>query len=310
MHIGLNLARVGRSFLIGGVAVLTLGLTAASSQALSLTTPTTTTLSASPTAISGTQTASLSATVSPYLLLLPQSVTFTDSTNGKTIATDNASLTCLVSLKPCTFAASVAASALAAGQNTIVAKYSGDLLEATSQATAYLYKGTPTTCSEPNSGCYASAQSADGTAEGSIYTESPSSGTETITIGFGTAPLPCTTPGTGDTMAFTVTNSGGAKSIRYEVFGAAAEKAEAAHPEGHVCYESTKSFTTASGAAAAKGSNGMYYGVLPTCIGGDDEGPATNPPCLEFTNYYENEGSGYVFVDFIEVPQSDPRISN
>jgi hypothetical protein len=311
MQMDLPLARIRRALLLGGVVILALGLTAARGEAAGLST--TTVLSSSPTAISGTQTASLSATVSPWMLVLPQTVTFANSTTGKTITTVSPTLTCLVSLRPCTFAASVPASSLATGQNAIVAKYSGDLLEAPSQGTAYVYKGTVTTCSSgPESyGCFESTKSADGTAEGSIYTQSPASGQESITIAFGTAPLPCTTPGTGDTMAFTVTNAGSAKSIRYEVFGAAAEAAEAAHPNGHVCYESPNPFKTASGAAATRGSNGLYYGVLPTCEGGGDEGPATNPPCLEFSYYNSGEGEGTpVFVDYLEVPLSDPRVSN
>jgi hypothetical protein len=265
--------------------------------------------SSSPAAIAGTQSATVSATVSPLLLLLPQTVTFTDTATNAVLSSTTPSLQCVLSIKPCSFAATVAAKSLAAGQNAIVAKYSGNLLEAPSQATTYVYKGAATTCTAEEGSCYASATSADGTTEGNIYTQTPPSGQETVTIGFGTAPLACTTSGTGDTMAFTVNNSGGTKSIQYEVFGAAAEAAQAAHPGGHVCYESPSVFTTASGKPATHGSNGMYYGVLPTCEGGGDEGPATNPPCLEFAYYYNGE-TGPVFVDNIDAPASDPRVSN
>jgi hypothetical protein len=173
-------------------------------------------------------------------------------------------------------------------------------------------EGTQTSCPSTNGFCDLFASSADGSASGEIFTQTAGSGPTTIVITFETTPLPCTTPNTGDVMAWIVTNAGSFKQITYNIYGTAADNENTAHPEGdYLCYESPNQFTTASGAPAQQEPNGLYYGVLPVCVGGGD-GPASNEPCIDSTFYIpagESEGGVSQYTFNFEVPQSDPRAS-
>ena len=89
----------------------------------------------------------LTASVRPGLLVGPiGNVKFTDSTNGALLGTIKPKLMCLLRLQPCVATLTVPASALAAGDNTIVAAYSGGLFTKPSSASADVFAGTQNTC--------------------------------------------------------------------------------------------------------------------------------------------------------------------
>ncbi len=72
------------------------------------------------------------------------------------------------------------------------------------------FVGTQTQCTPGSGGgfCFAYGSSADGSTDGTVGSNDPSSGTETINISFNTQPLPCSNPNNGDTMVFNVSNAG------------------------------------------------------------------------------------------------------
>ncbi len=273
-------------------------------------------VSTSSDAISATQSATITATVSAsWRSGLRGDVRFADTTNNTVLGTARLSR-CWAWSRSCKATITVVGSALSAGENVVVATYPGGRWSDPS-GTGYLYEGTGTACAANSGACDAFAASADGSADAFVDTNSPASGTEQIVISFGTTQLPCTTPGTGDLLAFTVTNAGtGQKQIQYDALGTAADNAEAAHPNGYVCYESPTTFTTASGAPATQEPDGSFYGVLPMCTYSDSysedqgEGPALNPPCLArvaFSN--DNEGPDS-YSTYVTTTQNDPRATH
>jgi hypothetical protein len=311
--------RVNRQ--LGRIAIaisVTLAVSAAPAWARGF--PTTTTLSSSATAIGASQSAVITATVRPGVLVFPFGVVnFTDATTGAALGTARPGFTCALIFKPCQVGITVPGSSLGPGANAIVGQYAGDRFEAPSQGTVALYQGASTQCTaalDPN-GCTATATSADGTAATSISSPTPASGTETVVIAFGTQQIACSTAGTGDLVAFTVSNAGGYKSLGYTVNGAAADAAYAAHPDGSLCYESPDSFTTASGQAATQEANGLYEGILPACTGGGEgDGtaePASNEPCLDSAVYVpadQSPSGASTFTEVFETCAEDPRASN
>ncbi len=304
-----------RLTLIAVAGAATLGLTAAPAAAGGL--PTTTTLGTSVTTIDATQSTAITATIRPGVLAGPRGVvTFTDATNATTLGTASPALGCLLRFKPCAMTITVPGTSLASGANTIVGQYAGDAVQAPSQGSVSVYEDAgPTTCTaalDP-SGCAAFAASADGTASADISSDAPASGIETVAVAFGTQELPCSTSGTGDLVAFTVTNAGGYKSIRYDVYGQAADTAQAAHPAGYLCYESAAPFTTASGQPAAQEPDGSYDGSLPFCTGGAQDVPATNEPCIDYASYVpasESESGVSDYTVEFQTDAADPRATN
>jgi hypothetical protein len=310
---GLRTTRLGAAI---ALAALALGAAASPGWAAGRI-PTHTALSTSAIAIGASQSATVTARILPGLLVGPNgAVNFTDATTDVVLDTEHPVSSCLLLFKPCLATITVPGSSLAPGPNEIVGAYSGDLVEAPSSGTVFVYLGVETVCGSKGS-CEASATSADGTAAVEISTPPPASGTEQVVISFGTQPLPCSTPGTGDTLAFTVTGAGGQKTIGYDLFGAAAQAAEAANPSGYLCFGSPTVFTTASGAPATLASDGLYYGPLPACdgtgVGSSGLGaPAPPvPPCLVGgPQYTPSTTSPAEYAQTFITTAADPRAGN
>ncbi len=301
-----------------GMGVLAVGLVmTASSQAAVL--PTSTSLTASQQVVSGLESTTLTATVNYGLLVTPAgTVTFTDETNGRQLGTATLPSLCLVIVKACSASITIQADLLDPNENTVEASYGGDTLSDPSSGTELLFRGQETDC-DTASGCdTGDIYSPDDTADVQI-TEEVSSQPESIDVAFGTTPLGCDTPGTGDTIAWTSTNDpSDGKYIYYSADGPAAVAAQDAHPitsdgGGYVCFDSASSFTTSSGSAATKESDGTYEGVLAQCtftIVGEDEVP-NNEPCVLSSYYGVNSGGpddGEPYYETqIAAPAGDPR---
>jgi hypothetical protein len=176
------------------------------------------------------------------------------------------------------------------------------------------------TCSTPF------VSSGDGSSAAQISSPGPTSGTESIDISFNTEQAPCSDPGTGDTLIFSTINAGGYKSVEFDVFGGAADKAFADHPNGQLCLGSPTPFTTASGTQAQLGPDGLYYGLLPICntvpqpgaryqraLSASSPTPPLNVPCLESASYtpaaQSPSGVSELTTDFV-VSASDPRATH
>jgi hypothetical protein len=279
------------------VALTALGATAAPSWAdHEHGLPSTTVLTSTAAAISGSQSATITATISPgYLVGPPGAVRFSDSTNGAVIGSVPVGLHCLLSSKPCQVDIDLPASVLAPGANTIVGAYNGDLVQGPSSGSVAVFQGTETTCGSGSGTCTASATSSDSSTSTTITSSAPSSGTEQVLISFASQTPPCAKSGIGDTLVFSVTDAGGTKSIQFNLSGSAADQAHAADPDsyGNLCYESPASFKTSTGQPATQGPDGLYYGKLPVCDDGDGD-VDTVPgnivvgenawPCLIYTN--------------------------
>jgi hypothetical protein len=289
-----------------------LGVTAAPGWAGTLR-PTTTVLTTSADAIDAAQSAEIIATIHPGLFALPfGTVTFTDKTNGAALGTARPASGCLYGRQACTAIISISGASLTAGANEIIGRYSGDAADAGSEGSVYVYRGTGATCAagyfDP---CGNGFSSPGGTASAYIFTFTPPSGTEVEVAAFGPEALPCTTPDTGPTLAFNVTNAGSYKTIDFTIFGTYADVSYAAHPDGYICYESPSTFTTAADVPATKEADGMYYGVLPQCFGEGEDEAASNEPC-EDGSYYNpaSPGSPSSFDQTFETAASDPRATN
>lgn len=273
----------------------------------------------------------LTATVTPGLLVTPTgTVTFTDMTNGTPLGSAPVTGPCLLSFTRCTAKKPVLASQLAPGQNAIKATYSGDVLLAGSSGTGFVYtpvkpaappdsfaQSDEVTCAALNT-CVVEDTSDDGTADLRVFSQNPSSASPmTVLLAFQTQPLGCSVAGTGDVGVYNVSDQNAIAYVTITRLDTAsqpnvAEKAQAAHPitngdgngtGGYVCWQQTKPFTTASGAAATRQADGTYQGALPQCTGGTFGITASpNAPCVDDSNY--DPGNYRVDIQ----AQGDPRM--
>ena len=172
-----------RLVLIAGTTVIAaagLGATAAPSMA-DFRVTTNTTLVASPTVVNSSGSTTVTASILPGFLVGPLgNVKFTDSTNGAPLGTIKPKLQCLLRREPCVATVTVPASALAAGNNTIVANYSGGLFTKPSSGSAQVFVGTQNTCQANSGTCSTTATSGDGSTSTMITTTSPPAGAETV----------------------------------------------------------------------------------------------------------------------------------
>jgi hypothetical protein len=292
------------------VAAAGLGATAAPSMARDFRLATTTTLVASPSAVAPSGSATLTASVRPGLLVGPiGNVKFTDSANGALLGTVKPRLECLLRLQPCVATVTAPASALAPGDNTIVAAYSGGLFTKPSSGSADVFVGTQNTCQAGSGQCTTSATSSDGSTSTTISSTAPSAGTETVQAFFDAEVLPCAKVGAGDTLVYSVTNPGGqTKTVTLVLTGAAADQEHQLDPDdfGNVCFGSPTPFETDTGGQAVQGPDGLFYGNLPLCddqdgdndnengeSGGNLVVPAGDFPCINFVNAEEDTWATY-----------------
>jgi hypothetical protein len=264
------------------IALAGLGAVAAPGMARDLRVATTTTLVASPSAIDPSGSTTLTASVRPGLLVGPiGNVTFTDTTNGAVLGTVKPKLACLLKRQPCDATITVPASALAAGDNTIVAAYSGGLFTKPSSGSADVFVGTQNTCLAGSGQCTTTTSSSDGFTSATISSPAPSAGAETVQAFFDSEKPPCTTVGAGDTLVYSVTNApdGASKTVTLTLTDAAADQE---HNQvdpgsfGNVCFGATSTFTTDSGDPATQEPDGLYYGNLPLCDDNDNDNDNNN----------------------------------
>ena len=318
------------------IAIAGLGATAAPSMA-DIRVATTTTVTASPSVVDPSGSTTLTATIRPGFLIGPLgNVKFTDSNSGAALGTVKPGLQCILRAQPCIATLTVKASVLAAGDNTIVAAYSGGIFTKPSSGSTDVFVGTEHTC--PSSGpCITSATSSDDTTSTTINSPTPSSGPpETVQTAFTTQPLPCQTVGYGDTLIYTVTNPGaGTKTVTLTLMGSAADSEhDTTDPNstGNVCFGSPTPFVTQNGTAgggtAVLGSDGLYYGNLPLCDDGDGDNDfdetgktvvaADAYPCINYmnseadtwatyTNGSSNTPSTSTYTEKFTTTASDPK---
>ncbi len=128
------------------IAIAGLGATAAPSMA-DIRLATTTTVAASPSVIGTSGSTTLTASIRPGFLIGPLgNVAFTDSNNGAALGTVKPGLQCILRAQPCIATVTVQASVLAAGDNTIVAAYSGGILTKPSSGSTDVFVGTESNC--------------------------------------------------------------------------------------------------------------------------------------------------------------------
>lgn len=332
-----HLTRAGRQLALTVtttvIAAVGLGVTAAPSVADNSPVATTTTLVASPSALDPSGSTTLTATVRTGLLGGPVgTVTFTDTTSGAALGTVNPKPDCRKRKEPCIATITVPASALAAGDNTIVAAYSGERFTQPSSGSADVFVGTTNTC-QPGSGlCTTSTTSADGSSSATITSTAPGAGTETVQAFFNTEVPPCPVVGAGDTLVYSVTNPGGdTKTVTLVLNGAAADREHQLDPHsfGNVCFGAPAPFETNTGGQATQGSDGLFYGNLPLCddkdgdndnleseAGGNVVVPAGAFPCINFVNAATDTWASYVagtestpstYTESFTTTSSDPK---
>jgi hypothetical protein len=292
------------------IAVAVLGAAAAPSMAKDFRIATNTTLVASPSVIGASGSTTLTASVRPGLLVGPiGNVKFTDTTNHALLGTVKPKLQCLLHLQPCVAAITVQASALAAGDNAIVADYSGGLFTKPSSGSASVFVGTENTCQSGSGQCTTSTTSSDGSTSATISSTAPGSGTETVQAFFDTETPSCTTVGAGDTLVYSVTNPGGeSKTITLTLTGAAADQEHQLDPFslGNVCFETTSPFTTNDGTQSTKGPDGLYFGNLPLCDDqdGDNDNDNDEPPAQAPGHHLVVGAAAFPCINFVD-PQQD-----
>jgi hypothetical protein len=324
-----NLARAGRRLALISTlaaAVVCVGPAVGSAAASGLI-PTATSVVASTDIIGPTSldTAKLTATVRFGLLITPTgTVTFkTTSLGGATTVLGTATLDspCLILLKSCTAELTVSGAALFPGENVITASYAGDVLSRPSSGTGFLYTPDDASgevhCSQFQV-CFASDRSPDGTAALAVTAGGSSNPSgETILISFGTNPISCSTPNTGDIGVFSVSDPTVPEQVRMDTYGQAAINAETAHPidsqgnGGHVCLAVPYEFITAFGTPAPLQPDGFFEGVLAPCVF-DSTGTLTNPPCYNGGSFFAG-GDGApadyrTFTLLVSGSQGDPHL--
>ncbi len=331
------LTRAGRRLVLTAatmaIAAAWLGAIAAPTMARDFRVPTTTTLVASPSAIAPSESTTLTANVRPGLLVGPiGNVKFTDTTNGALLGTVKPKLACLLRREPCVATITVPAAVLAAGDNTIVAAYSGGLFTKPSSGSADVFVGTQNTCQAGSGQCTTSTTSADKTTSATISSTAPDAGTETVQAFFDNETPPCAKVGAGDTLIYSVTNPGGeSKTVNLVLLGAAADQEHQLDPHsfGNVCFGATAPFVTDTGDQATQGPDGLFYGNLPLCDDqdgdNDNEGneagghlvvPAGAFPCINFVDAARDTWATYTpasgstsstYTESFTTTASDPK---
>jgi hypothetical protein len=211
----------------------------------------------------------LSLAVTPY-----GQVGFTDAANNKLLGVVPLTGPCVVLLSQCTAQLTVPGSALAVGQNEIVANYSGDSLSDPSTGYNFVDRGTVTSCGPGSSACVATI-SAGALAFGAVQVARPESGTETVAVALGKEQLGCAT--CGPILSAQIENPGGGLLVNDTIGGAAAVTEHRDHGLGYVCYDDPLPFLTATGVESVGLPDGSYSGVLPVCLG--PPSAYTNTPC-------------------------------
>jgi hypothetical protein len=313
------------------IAIAGLGATAAPSVA-GIRVTTTTTVTASPSVVDPSGSTTLTASILPGFLIGPLgNVKFTDSNNGAVLGTVKPGLQCILRNKPCLATLTVQASALAGGDNTIVAAYSGGIATKPSSGSTDVFLGTQNTCPSGSGQCNTTATSSDGSTTTRISSPPPSSGTETVDAAFTSQALPCTKVGAGDTLVYSVTNPGsGTKTVTLTLTGTAADTEHALDPNswGNVCFGATSPFETSTGGQAMRGSDGLFYGNLPLCddLDGDNDNndvtgnivvdPTVTLPCINFVNAQADTWATYTpasgstpatYTESFTTTATDPR---
>ena len=313
------------------VVAAVLGVTAAPSMAGDFRVPTTTTLTAAPSALAPSGSTTLTASVRPGLLVGPiGNIKFTDSTNGVVLGTVKPRLDCLLKREPCVATITVPGSALAAGDNTIVAAYSGGLFTKPSSGSTNVFVGTQNTCQSASGQCTTTVTSDNTNA--TITTASPGTGTETVQAFFDTETPPCAVVGSGNTLVYSITNPGGTtKTVSLTLTGTAADAENSlAGKFGNVCFGSPTPFVTddgsVNGGTASLGPDGLYYGNLPRCDDNDNDNDfpeesgnhtvVTTPPCINFANAQQDTWATYTpatdstpstYTESFTTTASDPK---
>jgi hypothetical protein len=292
---------------------------------------TTTSLTASPSSLDPSGSTTLSASILPGFLVGPiGNVKFTDSTTGTLLGEVKPKLQCLLRRAPCVATITVPASALAAGDNTIVAAYSGGIFTKPSSGSTDVFVGTQNTCPSGSGQCTTTATSSDGSTSGTITTTPPGAGTETVQAFFTSETPPCAVVGFGDTLVYSVTNPGGTtKKVTLTLSGSAADQEHQIDPNslGNVCFGATAPFETASGGQATQGADGLFYGDLPLCVDEDGDNdteevsgkvvvPAGTFPCINFANAAQDTWATYTpasgstpstYMESFTTTASDPK---
>ncbi len=288
------------------LAIAGLGATAAPSMA-DFRVATTTTVTASPSVVDPSGSTTLTASILPGFLIGPLgNVKFTDSNNGAVLGTIKPKLQCILRKEPCIATLTVQASVLAAGDNTIVAAYSGGIATKPSSGSTDVLVGTQNTCAGSGQ-CNTSATSSDGSTSTTISSPPPSSGTETVQAFFTTQTLSCTKVGFGDTLVYTVTNPGaGIKTVTLTLTGSAADQEHQLDPQslGNVCFGSTSPFETST---AARRSRGPTASTTATCRSATTRTATTTAPrssgnivvsagtypCINYVNAQQDTWASY-----------------
>lgn len=209
---------------------------------------------------------------------------------------------CIILLTQCTASATMTALPESASPTTVTAKYNGDLLSKPSTGTLAQETNDPVACLAAEF-CDSFVEAANGSASMYVNTDGNGAADYFLEMSFQSAPLSCTTPGTGDTGVFNVTDGQVSKTVQYTVYDAAAT---AIGNSSRVCWFSDQPFTTASGAPAAPVAGG-FEGLLPLCFPGDDS--SNPPPCVEEFDYYISEGGDPTAYVVVDAPAGDPKIT-
>jgi hypothetical protein len=215
---------------------------------------------------------------------------------------------CIILLSKCT--ASVTETPIAAGAEgylqhfRVTATYHGDTLSKPSSGFVDELLGYPHDCNTADEmACTSFMVSANGTT-GLEVTVPQQDGPATdyqIKIGFESAPLGCTTAGTGDTAVYDVDlPAGQGKMVDHVSYGAAAEKGKP-NPD-RICWQADSAF-----AGSTPIGGGKFEGLLPLC--GDGDNP---PPCVESSWYLPpapSEGGTLPseLHTYIATPPGDPK---
>jgi hypothetical protein len=301
-------------------ALLLLSIGAASSQAAVL--PTNTTVAISGVGADGSLTFTATVSAVNPLSSMGGPVTFTDTTSSTTLG--SAPLgprLCNPPAKLCTSSITVPSGTVSSG-DVVTASYPGNFLFKPSSGSTQL--GEVTSCS-PSSSCSAGGMAADDSSSLDVEQFNSTGSTQQIVVSFTTTPLSCTTPNTGDTGVWSVTDLVDAKSIEYDAYGAAADAAQAAHPiptdaglaartaAAYVCFDGPTTFTTWSGTPATRQADGTFAGRLPPCPISDSlaAGPVTGgPPCVSDAQFTTDTDFGDGYFTTVDAPAGEPHMSH
>ena len=284
--------------------------------------------------------ATVTATVH-FLLLAPSGgrVTFVDKTNHRRLGSAPVRSTsggpCALPARVCRAKLTVTGHELCLGFNRIVGTFNPDQLYYPAfVGRTFLYRGVRPNCHSVSPAsipvftggpimfatrhstlCRGRVRDPQGGSAVTVSSEQRDTVTHNTVVAFGAQTLPCSTRNTGDLFAYSIsTRSPG--DLALQVYGHHATVAHNAHPNGHLCYESTIPFRTASG-ARARHRDGFYVGSLPHCRDGDGDDiypvhpngddPRLHPaPCIEWQQYSVKHGRA-TWTLWFEPTIGDPR---